>query len=45
MNNKLKEYFNKYIKELKDKKNIEVRKNFMLAMDYLCGVYGNSEIK
>lgn len=45
MNNELKEYFNKYIKELKDKKNIELRKNFMLAMDYLCGVYGNFEIK
>lgn len=45
MNKELKRYFNKYIEELKDKNNSELRKNFMLAMDYLCGVYGNYEVK
>lgn len=45
MNNELKRYFNKYIEELKDKNNTELRKNFMLAMNYLCGVYENFEVK
>lgn len=39
MNQKLKEYFYKYVEELKDNSQYELRKNFLLAMDYLCGIY------
>lgn len=36
---KLEEYFYKYVEELKDNSQYELRKNFLLAMDYLCGIY------
>lgn len=45
MDKELKKYFYKYIEELKDKNHYELRKNFMLAMNYLCGLYGNYEKK
>ena len=39
MHQMLKSYFNQYIKELKDSNQYELRKNFLMAMDYLCGIY------
>lgn len=43
MKEKLKGYFNTYIEAVKQEENSELRKNFMLAMDYLCGIYSDNE--
>lgn len=42
MNHVLKDYFNRYIEELRDNKQYDLRKNFLLAMDYLCGIYSKN---
>ena len=39
LNRMLKDYFDRYVKELRDSKQCELRKNFLLTMDYLCAIY------
>lgn len=38
MDNKLRQYFKKYIKKLKDREQYELRKNFVKIMDIVCKV-------
>lgn len=40
---KLEQYFKKYIKELKQESQIELRDNFIIAMNYICNIYGKDE--
>lgn len=40
---KLEQYFQQYIKEIKLGKQTEMRENFIIAMNYICNIYGKDE--
>lgn len=40
---KLEQYFEKYVKELQQKNQTELRENFIIAMNYICDIYGKDE--
>ena len=40
---KLEQYFEKYVKELQQKNQTELRENFIIAMNYICNIYGKDE--
>lgn len=40
---KLEQYFQQYIEEIKQENKIELRENFIIAMNYICNIYGKDE--
>ena len=40
---KLEQYFKKYVKELQQKSQTELRENFIIAMNYICNIYSKDE--
>ena len=40
---KLEQYFKKYIKELQQENQTKLRENFIMAMNYICNIYGKDE--
>lgn len=40
---KLEQYFQQYIKEIKLENQTEMRENFIIAMNYICNIYGKDE--
>ena len=40
---KLEQYFEKYVKELQKNSQTELRENFIIAMNYICNIYGKDE--
>ncbi len=43
LNNRLKAYFNTYIEELRDERQLLIRKHFLTGMNYLCDIYMKQE--
>ncbi len=40
---RLEQYFQQYIKEIKQSDNLQLRENFIIAMNYICSIYLKNE--
>ena len=40
---RLEQYFQQYIKEIRQSDNLQLRENFIIAMNYICSIYLKDE--